>query len=97
MDRSRHTVTKDFSDIKTHGGLINKTFKRLGYINDQLYEVQLVKSEIEQKGPIIVEFFSFCSMQSLECYSCNITSLTSIAIIKRLESWRRVLFRFFHH
>ena len=30
---------------------------RLGYINDQLYKVELVKSEIQHKKPIIVGFF----------------------------------------
>ena len=30
--------------------------ERLGYINDQLYEVELVKSEIHYKEPINVEF-----------------------------------------
>ena len=57
MDRSRHTVTKYLRNDKTHGAFINKMFKRLGYINDQLFEVEVVKSEIEHKGPIIVGFF----------------------------------------
>ena len=34
-------------------------FKRLNHITDQLYEVELVKSEIEHKEPIIVGFFIF--------------------------------------
>ena len=38
MDRSRHTVTKSLSDEKTHGAINTKFFKRLDYINDQLYE-----------------------------------------------------------
>ena len=32
-------------------------FKCLAYINDQLYEVELAKSEIEQKEPITTGFF----------------------------------------
>ena len=32
-------------------------FKRLGHINDQIHEVELAKSEIEHKAPIIVGFF----------------------------------------
>ena len=48
MDRSRHTVTKYLSDEKAHGTLKSKMYKRLRFINDQLYEVQLVKSEIQQ-------------------------------------------------
>ena len=57
MDRSRHTVTKYLSDEKTHGAINYEVFKRRGYINDQLYEVELVKSEIQHKEPIIVGFF----------------------------------------
>ena len=53
----RHTVTKYLSDKKTHGAINNKMFRRLGYINDQLYEMEFVKSEIEHKEPIIVRFF----------------------------------------
>ena len=37
MDRIRHTVTKFLSKEKTRGAINNKMFKRLGYINDQLY------------------------------------------------------------
>ena len=57
MDWSRHTVTKYLSDEKTHGAIKNKLFKHLGYINDQLYEVEFVKSEIEHKEPIIHPIF----------------------------------------
>ena len=44
----------------------NKEFKRLGYVNGQLFKVELAKSEIEQKDPINVDFFSY-KMQNLEC------------------------------
>ena len=40
MDRSRHTVAKFFSYEKTLGAINNKLFERLGYINDQLDEIQ---------------------------------------------------------
>ena len=36
MDHSRHTVTKNFNDEKTHGAINTKLFKRLDHINDQL-------------------------------------------------------------
>ena len=57
MDRSRHIVTKYLSDEKTHSAINSKLFKRLNHITDQLYEVELVNSEIEHKEPIIVGFF----------------------------------------
>ena len=70
MDRSRHTVTKYLSDEKTHSAINSKLFKRLNYITDQLYEVELVKSEIEHREPIIVGFFilQYAKLRMLELY-----------------------------
>ena len=59
MDRSRHKVTKYLIDQKTHGASISKMFRRLNYITDQVYEVELVKSEFEHREPINVGFFIF--------------------------------------
>ena len=42
INRRQHTVTKYLSDGKTHRAINNKMFKHLGYLNDQLYEVELV-------------------------------------------------------
>ena len=68
IDRSRHTVTKYLSHEKTHGAINNKKFKRLGYMKDQLYEVELVKLEIEHKELIIVGFFilQYAKLRMLE-------------------------------
>ena len=41
MDRSRHTVTKYFSDEKTHATINSKLFKKLDLVNNSLYEVEL--------------------------------------------------------
>ena len=70
MDRSRHTVTKYLNDEKTHSALNNKLFKRFNFITDQLYEVELVKSEIEHREPIIVGFFilQYAKLRMLELY-----------------------------
>ena len=70
MDRSRHTVTKYLSDEKTHIAINSKLFKRLNHITDQLYEVELVKSEIEHREPIIVGFFILqnAKLRMLELY-----------------------------
>ena len=57
MDRSRHTVTKYLNDEKTHGAINTKFLKRLDLINDQLYEVELARAQIEHREPIIVGFF----------------------------------------
>ena len=62
MDRRRHTVTKYNSDEKTSGAISTKLSKHLGYIKGQLYEMELVKSEIEHKVPML-EFLS-CNIQN---------------------------------
>ena len=57
MDRSLHTVTKYLTDEETHSASNSKMIKRLNHITDQLYEVELAKSEFEQRKPIIVGIF----------------------------------------
>ena len=71
MDLSQHTVTKYLNNEKTHSAIKNKLFQRLNFITDQLYEVELVKSEIEHRKPIIVGFFNlkYAELRMLELYS----------------------------
>ena len=70
MDPSRHTVTKYLNDEETHSAINNKLFKRLTFITDHLYEVELVKSENEHREPIIVGFFilQYAKLRMLELY-----------------------------
>ena len=70
MDRSRHTVTKYLSDEKTHSAKDSKMFKRLNHKTDQLYEVELVKTEIEHREPIIVGLstLQYAKLRMLELY-----------------------------
>ena len=70
MDRSRHTVTKYLTDEKTQSAINSKMFKRLNHISDQLYEVELVKSEFELREPILVGFFilQYAKLRMLELY-----------------------------
>ena len=70
IDRSCHTVTKYLSDEKTHGAINTKLFKRLDHINDQLYEVEFAKTEIEHREPIIVGFsiLQYAKLRMLELY-----------------------------
>ena len=70
MDRSRHTVTKCLNDEKTHSVINSKLFKRLNFINDQLYEVELVKSEIKHREPILVGFFILQNAKLRMCELC---------------------------
>ena len=70
MDRSRHTVTKFLSDEKTHEAINTKFVRRLDHNNDQLYEVELAKADIEHREPIIVVFFilQYAKLRMLEFY-----------------------------
>ena len=86
MNRGQHTVAKYLSDENTHGAIIKRTLKRLGYLNDQLYEVELVKSETEFKEPNIVGF-SILQSAKLKlpelCYNffdkyCEVTKLEKL-------------------
>ena len=70
MDRSRHTVANNLNDEKTHGAINTKFFKRLDHINDQLYEVDFAKAEIEHRELVIVGFFKlqYAQLRMLELY-----------------------------
>ena len=57
MDRSRHTITKNLSDEKTYKAINGSLFKRLNTVEKDLHEVELLKSTIEHREPIIVGFF----------------------------------------
>ena len=70
MDRSRHTITKYLNDEKAQKAINCKLFKRLIFLNDNLYEVEAVKPEVEHKQPIIVGFFTlqYAKLRMLELY-----------------------------
>ena len=57
MDRIRHTVIMYLYVEKTHGAIKNKRFNCPDFLIDQIYEVELVKSEIQYEKSKIVEFF----------------------------------------
>ena len=70
VDHSRHTVTKYLTDEKTHSAINSKMLKQPNYITDQLYKVELVKSETEHREPSIVGFFivQYVKLRVLELY-----------------------------
>ena len=69
--RRRHTLAKYLSDEQRHGAINEEMFRRLGYLNDQLYEV-VFESEVEQKELTIVGLFilQYAKLRKLELY-CN--------------------------
>ena len=70
MDRSRHTETKYLNDKKTQKAINEKMFKRLNNVSKEIYEVELAKSKIEHREPIIVGFFilQYAKLRMLELY-----------------------------
>ena len=80
MDQNQHTVTKSPTDAQTHEAIKNKEFESFKK-NDQLYDVELVKSKIEHKESIIVEFFilHFAKFRMLELYYNFFDSYCKIA------------------
>ena len=57
MLRSRHTLTKNLNDEKTHAALNVRMFNKLNCVNNALFEVELAKGEIERKEPINIGVF----------------------------------------
>ena len=89
MDRSRHTITKYLNDEKAHKAINSKFFKKLNHLNDNLYEVEPVKADVEHKEPIIVGFFilQYAKLRMLDC----ITIFSkSFAILTPSKKWKRI-------
>ena len=91
--RSWIVVDTLWQSIRTMKRLTEQTIinfsTRPNLITDQLYEVELVKSEIEHRQPIIVGFF-ILQYPISECRSFIINSWKSFAIAKSLESLKRI-------
>ena len=70
MDRSKHAMTNYLGDQKTHEAINNQFFKRLNIVAKDLYEVEVVKSTIEHREPIIVGFFilQYAKLRMLQLY-----------------------------
>ena len=75
MDRltlSSHTFThtNNLNDEKTHKAINEPLFKRLKTVKKDLFKVELLKSSLEHREPIIVEFFilQYAKLRMLELY-----------------------------
>ena len=87
MDRSQHTVTKYFSDEKTHAAINSKLFEGLDHMNKSLYDVELAKAQIEDKEPIIVGFFilQYAKLRMLELCNKFFTRFCDVNKFEELE------------
>ena len=70
MDRNRHTITKYLNDEKAHKAINSKFFKKLNHLNDNLYEAESVKADVEHRKPINVGFLilQHAKIRMLELY-----------------------------
>ena len=70
MDHNRFSVTRYMKGEKTHSAMTIEKFRKIGYINDQLYEVELAKAEIEHKEPVSLSCFimQYAKLRVLEIY-----------------------------
>ena len=57
MDRKRHTETLYLNDEKTHKAIINPLYRRSNNNSTDIHEVELMKSTVEHREPIIVGFY----------------------------------------
>ena len=73
MDRSRHTTTKYAKGPQVDKFINNRFFKTLNELPEKIYEVEMSKTRIDHKEPIIVGFL-FCSTLNLQCYNSSTIS-----------------------
>ena len=87
MDRSKHTETKYLNDEKTHKAINGKMFKRLNNVSKELYEVELAKSKIKHREPLIVGFFilQYAKLRMLELYYNFFDRFCDVDKIEELE------------
>ena len=87
MERSRDTITKYLNDEKTQKAINEPLFKRLNAVEKDLYEVELLKSTIEHREPIIVGFFilQYAKLRILELYYNLLHKFCDVNKIEGLE------------
>ena len=52
-----HTVMKCLSGEKTHAAINSELFRELFSVNNEVFEIELAKKQIEQREPIISGLF----------------------------------------
>ena len=77
MYRERDSVTQYLNDKKTHAVISSEHFKRSAHINEQLYELQLLNSEIKHQKPTRLGFFN-CKLRNWESWRPILTIFLKI-------------------
>ena len=85
VDRCHHSITEYTKVENTRAAIKNKIFKRLGHIYDQLYEIELAKSEIERKESLSVGFFilRYVELRVLELYYVFLQTFSLLASMRK--------------
>ena len=83
----KHTVTKYLSGKQTGAAFKSKLFKELKHVNNLLYEVELVKAQIEHKKSIPVGFFILphAKLRMLDSYNNFFTKICDVNKFEALE------------
>ena len=87
MDRSRHTETLYLNSEKTHEAINNRLFRRLNNVSTDIYEVELVKTTVENRKPIILGLFilKYEKLRMLELYYNFFDKFWHVQKIEELE------------
>ena len=87
VDRSQHTVTKYLTDKETHAANNSKLLERLDHVNNSFYEVELGKTQIDYKKPIMVGFFILqnAKLRILQMYYDFFTKFCDMNKFEELE------------
>ena len=91
MARSKHTTTNYLETKQTHKVSNNQFFRRLIIVAKDLYEVELVKSTIEHREPVIVGFFILqnAKLKMLELYY-NFSKNFAMSINSKNSNWIQI-------
>ena len=87
MDRSRHTITKYLNEEISQKAINEPLLKRLNAVEKDMYEVELLKSTIEHREPIIVGFFilQYARLRMWQLYYNLIDKFCDVNKVEELE------------
>ena len=74
------------NDERTHVTINSKLFKRLGHNNNQIYKLELAKSEIKSTELIILVISQFSKLSKMELYYNISTSFSDTDNFEEMET-----------
>ena len=87
LEQKRHTQTLSLSDENTHKAINNLLSRRLNTVGRGIFEVELVKSTVEHREPIIVGFviLQYAKLRMLELYFSFFDKFCDVQKFEELE------------